>query len=71
MTRGSTHDTPYSATRPRRANAVVNLAPAAAKRRSQNIACTNPMPATGPLMAAMTGLRMVSGSVVGRRSRLP
>ena len=33
--RGRTQAMPYSAIRPRRANAVVNLAPAAAKRTSQ------------------------------------
>ena len=56
MRRGRTHDMPYSAIRPRRANAVVNLAPGAAKRRSHIIACTRPMPAHAPLIAAMTGL---------------
>src|SRR6478736_3543379 len=33
-TRGKIHEMPYSAMSPRRANAVVNLAPAAAKRMS-------------------------------------
>ena len=48
---------PYSAMRPRRAKAVVNLAPAAAKRTSHISACVSPMPAHAPLMAAMIGLR--------------
>lgn len=47
---------PYSAIRPRRANDVVNFAPAAANRTSAISACESPMPATEPLMAAMTGL---------------
>ena len=44
---------------PRRAKAVVNLAPAAAKRRSHISAWHRPMPAHAPLMAAMTGLGIV------------
>ena len=47
---------PCSAISPRRANAVVNLAPAAAKRWSQYSAYTRPSPAQAPLMAAMIGL---------------
>ena len=42
--------------RPRRANAVVNFAPDAAKRMSHIMACTSPMPAHAPLIAAITGL---------------
>ncbi|HEX8581358.1 MAG TPA: hypothetical protein VF640_03475 [Acidimicrobiales bacterium] len=53
--RGSTHDSPCSAGRPRRANAVVTLAPAAAKRRSQKQARTRPTPAAAPFTAASTG----------------
>ena len=52
---------PCSAMRPRRAKAVVNLAPAAAKRRSHMSAWHRPMPAHAPLMAAMTGLGMSRG----------
>ena len=48
---------PYSAINPRRANAVVNLAPAAANRTSHINAWVSPMPAHAPLIAAMTGLR--------------
>ncbi len=50
---------PYSAISPRRANDVVNLAPSAAKRTSHANAIVRPMPAHAPLIAAMTGLRMV------------
>ena len=51
---------PYSAIRPRRANEVVNLAPAAANRTSHISAWVSPMPAQAPLIAAMTGLRSVA-----------
>ena len=54
--RGNTHETPCSATSPRRENAVVNLASSAAKRMSAIMACTNPRPAHAPLMVAITGL---------------
>ena len=64
--RGSSHELPCSATSPRRANAVVNLTPAAAKRRSHISACTSPIPAHAPLIAATIGLRIVSGNVCGR-----
>ncbi len=50
---------PYSAIRPRRTNEVVNLAPAAANRTSQNNAWVSPMPAQAPLIAAITGLLTV------------
>ncbi len=49
---------PYSAIRPRRLNAVVNLAPAAANRTSHISACVRPMPAHAPLIAAINGLRI-------------
>ncbi len=48
---------PYSAIRPRLENAVVNLAPAAAKRTSHISAWVRPMPAHAPLIAATIGLR--------------
>ena len=51
---------PYSAIRPRRANEVVNFAPAAANRTSHINAWVSPMPAQAPLIAAMTGLRSVA-----------
>jgi hypothetical protein len=51
---------PYSAIRPRRANDVVNLAPAEANRTSHISAWVSPMPAQAPLIAAMTGLRSVA-----------
>ena len=50
---------PYSAISPRRANEVVNLAPSAANRTSHTNAIVSPIPAQAPLIAAMTGLRMV------------
>ena len=53
---------------PRRANAVVILMPAAAKRTSQTSAWIRPMPAQAPFSAAMIGLAMVVGYVAGRRS---
>ena len=59
---------PCSATSPRRANAVVSLASSATKRRSHISACTRPMPAHGPLIAAMIGLGTVSGKVCAMRS---
>ena len=52
---------------PRLLKAVVSLAVEDTKRRSQFIAATIPMPAHAPLIAAMTGLRMVRGSVTGVR----
>ena len=52
---------PCSATSPRRAKAVVSLAPDAAKRMSHISACTRPMPAHGPLIAAMIGLGIERG----------
>ena len=58
MSRGSTHERPYSAGSPSFGAAVVSLAPAAANRRSQKHASTRPTPAAGPLMAAMIGLGM-------------
>ena len=63
--RGRSQATPYSAIRPRRAKAVVNLAWVAAKRTSHWRAWTRPTPAHPPLMAATSGLSMVSGKVVG------
>jgi hypothetical protein len=55
--RGSIHDVPNSATSPRRVNAVASFTPAAANRRSATSACTSPMPAHPPLIAASSGLR--------------
>ena len=53
---GNTQPMPYSAMRPLREKAVVNLAPAAAKRTSAMTAWTIPRPAQAPLTTAMTGL---------------
>ena len=55
--RGSSQDRPYSAGSPSCGAAVVSLAPAAAKRRSQKQASTRPTPAQAPFTAAMTGRR--------------
>src|SRR5262249_31240377 len=49
---------PHSATSPRRENEVVNEASSPAKRRSQQATIGTAMPATGPLTAAMIGLRI-------------
>src|SRR3989442_9875083 len=65
MSRGSTHELPCSATSPRRTNAVVNFAPAAAKRRSHMRAAHRPMPAQAPLIAAMIGFGIVVGNQMG------
>ena len=46
---------PHSAIRPRWANAVRNTASSAMKRRSQLSAMGTAIPATAPLMAAITG----------------
>ena len=62
--RGSSQAMPYSAMRPRRAKAVVNLAWLAAKRTSHCSAWTSPTPAQPPLMAATSGLSIVRGNVV-------
>ena len=60
MSLGRTQLMPCSAMSPRRTKAVVNLAPAAAKRMSVMSACTIPMPAQAPLMAAMIGFGTLS-----------
>ena len=60
---------PCSATSPRREKAVVIFAPSAAKRMSHISAWTRPIPAQGPLMAAMIGLGIVSGKVCGQIGR--
>ena len=52
----SSHDMPHSATRPRWANDVVSTAASLMNRRSHGRAIGTPMPATGPLIAAMIGL---------------
>ncbi len=52
---GSNQAMPCSATRPRWAKAVVNFAESLAIRMSQKSVKTSPMPAHGPLMAAMIG----------------
>ncbi len=57
--RAVSSEMPYSAISPRRANEVVNFAPAAANRTSHISAWVSPMPAQAPLIAAMTGLRSV------------
>ena len=66
-TRGSDHASPCSAMIPRCTNEVVSLAFEEAKRRSQFIAATNPMPAQAPLIAAMIGFGMDRGNVNGLR----
>ena len=53
--RGKSQEMPYSAIRPRRAKAVVILAPEAAKRTSQQRAWTSETPAHPPLIAQMIG----------------
>src|SRR6476646_6511755 len=53
--RGSVQLMPCSAISPRRTKAVVNTALLEAKRMSQNSAKHRPMPAHGPLIAAMIG----------------
>ena len=63
--RGRIHEMPCSATSPRRANAVVSFAFSATKRTSHISACTSPMPAHGPLIAAITGLGTLSVNVCG------
>jgi hypothetical protein len=60
---------PCSATNPRREKAVVSLAPSAAKRMSHISACTSPIPALAPLMAATIGLGIDRGKVCERGSR--
>ena len=60
MSRGSIHEVPYSAPRPRRVNDVDMRAPRAANRRSQYNAWISPMPAHAPLIAAIIGFGMLS-----------
>ena len=47
---------PHSAIRPRWANEVVSTAEVLIKRRSQASVTGTPIPATAPLIAAITGL---------------
>ena len=54
---GSCHETPYSATSPSRAKAVVNRALRPAMRTSHQRASAKPSPAVAPLTAATTGTR--------------
>ncbi len=54
--RASSHDRPHSATSPRWANDVVSTVSVFMKRRSHASTIGTPIPATGPLMAAITGL---------------
>jgi hypothetical protein len=56
---------PYSATSPRRANAVENRAVSAANRTWQNKACTSPTPAHAPLIAAISGFGNWRGTPTG------
>jgi hypothetical protein len=56
---------PYSATSPRRANAVENRAVSAANRTWQNNACTSPTPAHAPLIAAISGFGNRRGTSTG------
>jgi hypothetical protein len=58
MRRGSSQLLPHSATRPRLENAVMNDACSEAKRMSHEQTMGTAMPATGPLTAAMIGLRI-------------
>ena len=46
----------------------MNFASAAANRTSHITACTRPIPAQGPLIAAITGLGIESGNATGRVS---
>jgi len=64
--RARIQESPCSAISPRLENAVVSLASAAANRTSHMRAWTRPTPAHAPLMAAMTGLGIVSGKVCRR-----
>src|SRR3954464_9448101 len=60
-TRWNDHASARSAMIPRRLKTVVSFARDDAKRRSQFMAATRPMPAHAPLIAAMTGFRVLGG----------